>query len=170
MLSQRTLGFFRMPPGPNLPGAAGTSEGGREATSLGSIRRPNSLQYYVPGDLAEIQARDVSQSYFKVSKLCSVKSPERQVTSSCGYGLVEKRFCKGDLMRTGQRELGGPVPGVFLEAFQCAQEKREGKAHPRSVSSKQNVGGPQVQNGPHFQDSPVYQGGSLGNSRTLIFT
>ena len=67
-------------------------------------------------------------------------------------------------MRTGQRELGGPVPGVFLEAFQCAQEKREGKAHPRSVSFKQNVGGPQVQNGPHFQDSPVYQGGSLGNN------
>ena len=67
-------------------------------------------------------------------------------------------------MQTGQRELGGPVPGVLLETFQCAQEKREYKAHPRSFSSEQNVGGPQVQNGPHFQNSPVYQGGPLGNN------
>ena len=66
-------------------------------------------------------------------------------------------------MRTGQRELGGSVPGLFFKTVQCSKEKRKCKTHPRPLPSEQIVGGPKVQNGPHFQSGPLYQGGSLGN-------
>ena len=81
MLSQITLGFFRMPPGPNRPGAAGTPGGGREATSLGSLKGQDGFQHYVQGDQFEIQARDVSKAKVNMSKLCSSKLPKFQTTS-----------------------------------------------------------------------------------------
>ena len=173
MSSQITLGFFRMPPGPNSPGATGTPEGGKEATSLGDLKRQDRFQYYVPGDLSKVQARNVPKSFYNTPKVCPYKSSKLQIVTPSSDSLGKERFCKGDIMRTRQRELGGSVPSLFFKTVQCSKEKRRYQTHPRPLPSEQIVGGPQVQNGPHFKSGSLYQGGSLGNDigpRGCIFS